>query len=681
MPKSNRAALAVPLGVILIVVMLVVPLPSALLDLLITVNITFAMIVLVVALRVKDPLEFSAFPSVLLIATMFRLALNVSVTRLVLLKAYAGSVVESFGHFVVGGSVVVGLVVFLILFVIQFVVITNGAGRVAEVGARFTLDAMPGKQMAIDADLNAGHINEAEARRRREAIAKEADFYGAMDGASKFVKGDSIAAVIITLINLLGGFIVGVVQHHLPVTQAIDTYSLLSVGDGLVSQIPALLMSISTGLVVTRTSNQADFGADLLGQLMRQGRALQLAGGVVGVLGLMPGLPKLPFIVIGIVIFALGKRAESRHDAKEREIEVADGAITEVPAAEPEALTAVVEALELELSLDLLDIVDPNTGGDLLERIKGLRKKLAGELGVTLPPVRTRDNLSLAPGEYVIKVQEVEVARGSAPHDRVLAMGDNLSSLPGELTLEPVFQIPAKWIPISSKQQAIVLGATVVDRVSVIVTHLSEMVRRHAGELISRQQVKEMLDALKTHAPVVVDEMAQAGVNLGDLQRVLKDLLGEDVPVRNLAMIVEAVVDRSRSSRDPDQLLEAARGALGASIAMPYVTNGVLAAIPLDPASEERLISSIVLVEGRQSLALSPEEATSLKAQVESERDRGAAQGLEPVMVTSIALRSPLRRVLDSLGCDIPVLAQSEVPKGIRTVRIGVVNVGNTTSV
>ncbi|MGC8464998.1 MAG: flagellar biosynthesis protein FlhA [Acidimicrobiales bacterium] len=678
--KPHRAALAVPLAVILIVVMLVVPLPSFLLDFLITTNITFAMIVLVVAMRVKDPLEFSAFPSVLLIATMFRLALNVSATRLVLLRGYAGAVIESFGHFVVGGSVVVGLVIFLILFIIQFVVITNGAGRVAEVGARFTLDAMPGKQMAIDADLNAGHIDEHEARRRRSHIAREADFYGAMDGASKFVKGDSIAAVVITMINLLGGFVVGVVQKHLGVTQSIDTYSLLSVGDGLVSQIPALLMSVATGLVVTRSSNQEDFGLDLLLQLGRQGKALQIGGGVIGVLGLLPGLPKLPFLAVGATIFLLGRRADYRQN---REVEQGTSveAAPETPVVESDSAQVNVEALELELSLDLLDVVDTQIGGDLLDRIKGLRRKLAGELGVTLPPVRTRDNLSLSPGEYVIRVYEVEVGRGHAPAGRVLAMGDNLDSLPGELTLEPVFQIPAKWIPISARQQAIVLGATVVDRVSVIVTHLSEAVRRHAAELLSRQQVKEMLDALKVASPVVVEEMAQAQVSLGELQRVLRDLLEEDVPVRNLAPIIEGVVDRSRISKEPDQLLDAARSVLGASIANPYVIGGSIAVATIDAMSEERLLDGLRIVDGRQSLALNPTELAGLKRQVEDEKERATAQGFDLVLVCSTPLRRALRTLLRSVGCECAVLAVSEIPNTVRVVRIGTVNIDDTASV
>ncbi len=676
MPRFNRATLLVPLGVVLIVVMLVVPLPTMVLDVAITLNITFAMIVLTVALRVKDPLEFSAFPSVLLLATMFRLALNVSATRLVLLHGYAGSVISSFGHFVVGGSVVVGLVVFLILFIIQFVVITNGAGRVAEVGARFTLDAMPGKQMAIDADLNAGHIDEMEARRRREHIAREADFYGAMDGASKFVKGDSVAAVVITLINLLGGFIVGVLQDHLPITQAIDTYSLLSVGDGLVSQIPALLMSLSTGLVVTRTSNQADFGLDLISQLAKQGKALELGGGVVAFLGLLPGLPKLPFILVGLGMFALGRRVSAKHNLVEESQDSTSSDVTIIPSTQETRVgDSTIEAIELDLALDLLDIVDPLSGGDLLERIKGLRKKLTTELGITLPPVRTRDNLSLSPGEYVIKIYEVEVARGSAPTGRVLAIGDNLTSLPGEPTVEPVFQIPAKWIPLSAKAQASAIGATVVDRVSVLITHLAEVVRTHAAELVTRQQVKELLDDLKLSAPVVVDEMAQSQIGLGDVQRVIKDLLEEGVSIRNLAAILEAIIDRSKVSREPDQLMDAARAALGSQLTLPYVVNNSLASIEVEGLSEQYLYGSLHAVDGRAVLVVTPEEASGLVRQIEELNENAARQGFDAVLLTTFRLRTPLRRLLVSLGCPLPVLANRDVPNNVRVVRVGVVSV------
>ncbi|KJE76602.1 flagellar biosynthesis protein FlhA [Ferrimicrobium acidiphilum] len=667
--RMRRLALAVPIGIAVIVVMLVVPIPSQLLDILITANITFALVVLGVSLRVTDPLEFAAFPSVLLIATMFRLALNVSATRLVLLHAFAGSVIESFGHFVVGGSVVVGLVVFAILFIIQFVVITSGAGRVAEVGARFTLDAMPGKQMAIDADLNAGHIDEAEARRRRSRISKEADFYGAMDGASKFIKGDAIAAAVITVINLIGGFIVGVVQHHLSVTQSIDTYSLLSVGDGLVSQIPALLLSIATGLVVTRTSNDADFGLDLLQQLLRQSVALQIAGGIIGTLGLLPGLPKLPFLLVGGVVFFIGWRVSKKPEQPQ---ETADE-LTQVAAPETAQDVVGVEILELELGFELLDVVDPTKGGDLLERVKGLRRKLAGELGFVLPPVRTHDNLDIGPTEYVIKIAETEFSRGKVPRDRVLAIGDNLDALPGEETIDPVFGLRARWIPPDCKTQAQVLGATVVDRSSVIVTHLSEVVQHNAGSLLTRQQTKEMLDALKRVAPVVVDELNSAQVAMGDIQRVLRELLDERVPVRNLPAIVEAIVDRYRTSKESDALLDAAREALGGAISSTFAQDGMLAVVYLSSQIEMRFAESLVTVDGRRVLGIGMEEIVHLREEIRAAKLRAEIEGHEPVLVCMPAIRRALFQTLRAGDTSIPVLAVRELAPSLKLIQIGVI--------
>jgi len=665
-------ALAVPVGIAVIVMMLVVPMPSQLLDVLITANLTFALVVLGLTLRVRDPLDFSAFPSVLLVATMFRLALNVSATRLVLLDAYAGSVIEAFGHFVVGSSVVVGLVVFAILFVIQFVVITNGAGRVAEVGARFTLDAMPGKQMAIDADLNAGHISEAEARARRARISREADFYGAMDGASKFVKGDAVAAAVITLINLVGGFIVGVVQHHLSVGQAIDTYSLLSVGDGLVSQIPALLLSISTGLMVTRSANDADFGLDLLRQIAHEPVAIQLAGGVIGTLGLLPGLPTLPFLLVGGVVFVVGWRIARRSAAQTGGAEPA-AIETEMSTDASAGEVVGVELLELQLGFELLDVLDPARGGDLLGRVRGLRRKLAGELGFLLPPVRTHDSLELGPDEYRILVQDQVVAKGRIPRGRILAMGQGLESLPGEPTADPVFGLAARWIPPEAKTQAQVLGATVVDRSSVIVTHLAEVVRRHAADLLTRQQVKEMLDALRSASPVVVDELMASQLPLGELQRVLRDLLAERVPVRNLATIVEAVVDRARQTHEPDQLLEAAREALGGAIGSRFATGGRLAVAYLAPDLELRLAESAVSVDGRRALGIGHEEIRVLRQEVHALKERAEAQGLDLVLVTMGVIRRPLWAVLAGTAAEVPVLALSEIPASIEVMQMGVI--------
>jgi flagellar biosynthesis protein FlhA len=528
---------------------------------------------------------------------------------------------------------------------------------------------MPGKQMAIDADLNAGHIDEAEARRRRSRISKEADFYGAMDGASKFIKGDAIAAAVITVINLIGGFIVGVVQHHLSVTQSIDTYSLLSVGDGLVSQIPALLLSIATGLVVTRTSNDADFGLDLLQQLLRQSVALQIAGGIIGTLGLLPGLPKLPFLLVGGVVFFIGWRVSKKPEQPQETADV----LTQVAAPETAQDVVGVEILELELGFELLDVVDPTKGGDLLERVKGLRRKLAGELGFVLPPVRTHDNLDIGPTEYVIKIAETEISRGKVPRDRVLAIGDNLDALPGEETIDPVFGLRARWIPADCKTQAQVLGATVVDRSSVIVTHLSEVVQHNAGSLLTRQQTKEMLDALKRVAPVVVDELNSAQVAMGDIQRVLRELLDERVPVRNLPAIVEAIVDRYRTSKEPDALLDAAREALGGAISSTFAQDGMLAVVYLSSQIEMRFAESLVTVDGRRVLGIGMEEIVHLREEIRAAKLRAEIEGHEPVLVCMPAIRRALFQTLRAGDASIPVLAVRELAPSLKLIQIGVI--------
>ncbi len=498
--------MAVPLSVVAVVVVLVVPLPTFVVDLLITANITCAILVLLTAMQVKRPLDFSVFPTLVLVATMFRLALNVAATRLVLLHGYAGVVIESFGHFVVGSSILVGLIVFFILIVIQFVVITSGAGRVAEVAARFTLDGMPGKQMAIDADLHAGAIDEEGARRRRQEVADEADFYGAMDGASKFVRGDAIAAIVITMVNLIGGLAVGVLQDHLSVSQAISTYSLLSVGDGLVSQIPALLLSLSTGIIVTRAATEHDLGHDVFNQLSRYRRVVQTAGVVMLCLAIVPGLPKLPFLIVGAAVCVLGSRLPKDVPAPSEKPEPAPAA----PAADsPEALAAGlgVEPLALELGLELIDLVQPERGGDLLDRVKSLRRNIAMELGIVMPQVHTRDNLDLAPATYAIRVHGVEVARGEAPRGKLLAVGPHIDQLPGADTRDPAFGGRAKWIAADLSHQAAVVGVTVVDRSAVVTTHLAEVVREHAGSLLSRQDTKVLLDVVKTSNPVLLEEM------------------------------------------------------------------------------------------------------------------------------------------------------------------------------
>jgi flagellar biosynthesis protein FlhA len=677
--RKRFGMVGVPAAVILIVVMLIVPVPTIVLDLLISANITGAIVILLMTMHVRRPLDFSVFPSVLLVATLFRLALDVSITRLILLNGNAGSVVASFGGFVVGGQLVVGLVVFLIIIIIQFVVVTSGAGRVAEVAARFTLDAMPGKQMAIDADLNSGLIDQEEARRRRQDIANEADFYGAMDGASKFVRGDAIAAVVLVAISLIGGLAIGIVQKHDSLTTAVHTYSLLSVGDGLVSQIPALLMSISTGMIITRVTSEADdFGTNLVGEIQRQFRAVQIAGVVLTVMGLVPGLPHLPFLAVGIAVWVLGVRLRARSTAESEAVEAV--AVDEAPTLDsPQALAAEmrVEPLELELAPSIIDLVDPDRGGDLLDRVKALRRKLAVERGLIIPTVRTRDNVALATDAYAIRLHGVEVATGSAPPGRMLAIGSGIDALPGGTTVEPVFGLPAKWIPAELRQQALVAGATVIDRSSVITTHLGEVATANAGRLLSAQQVRLLLDGLKQSDPAVVEEMGAAQVTLTDLHRVLCGLLDEGVPVRDLVRIVEAVTERARVSKDVEGLLEAARAALGPAISAQYAKDGVLPVITLDPSFERALAEAVRPGDDGSVLAVTAPVVEGLVREVHGLAQQIEQQGREAVLLCASRLRPALRRLLSAAVPRLGVLSVNELGPQVRVDRIGVVNIAS----
>jgi len=684
--KPNRIGqIAIPAAIVGIVVMMVVPLPTALLDLLLVTNIAIALLALLASMFTTRVLDFSIFPSYLLIATLFRLALNVSVTRLVLLHGYAGKVIQSFGHFVVGGSVIVGLVIFLILIVIQFIVITNGAGRVAEVAARFTLDAMPGKQMAIDADLNSGLINEEEAKRRRREVAEEADFYGAMDGASKFVKGDAIAAIVIVAINLIGGFAVGVLQQHLSFGEAIKTYSLLTVGDGLVAQIPALLISLSSGLIVTRAATEMDLGTDLLHQFTRHKRTLQLGGGAICAVAIVPGLPKIPFLVIGGALLLLATRLPSDEEiaarqAAEKQVETAP---VELSPDSPEHLVGEmrVEPLELEIAYDLIDLVDATKGGDLLDRVRALRRKLALELGVVIPLVRTRDNLELPASTYSVRVNGVDVGRGEAPAGHVLVLGDDAGGLPGMPTREPVFGLPATWVPVEFRHQAEITGATVVDRASVITTHLAEVVRRNAGRLLSRQDVKMLIDVVKQSDPVVIDELNGANVTTGEIQRVLQMLLDEGVGIRDLVRIFEVVSERSRTTKDVEQIVESVRTALGPAISASYAKDGKLPVITLDPLVEHAMAETLRTSDTGTFLALDPQTAEQLALAVAREAEAAEMKGIEPVFVCATQLRPSIRRLLHAAAPRLPVLAYTELGNQLELDTIGVVNLGQPAAV
>jgi flagellar biosynthesis protein FlhA len=660
--------LAVPIGVVAIVVMLVVPIPSALLDILIAGNIIGAVLVVLVSMYVKKALDFSSFPSLLLVATLFRLALNISATRLVLTHGFAGNVISAFGHFVIGGSLVIGLVIFAILLVIQFVVITNGAGRVAEVGARFTLDAMPGKQMAIDADLNAGLIDETTARKRRAEIAAEADFYGAMDGATRFVKGDAIAAIIITLINLIGGFAIGVLTHHISFSEALSKYSLLSVGDGLVSQIPALLLSVSTGLIVTRSGDADDMGTMVSRQLGGHSRALKIAGGAALLLCLVPGLPKLPFLLVGggvLVIASRAKSAESQAASEDAAAVAADVAAEESEGDLMAELT--VDPLELSLAPDLVPLVD-GASGDLLDRVKALRRALAGELGIVMPPVRTRDSVLLPQSTYAISINGVEVGQGQAPPGMVLAIGPGLDGLPGQESNEPVFGLSGKWLPEEFRAHAELLGATVVDRSSLIITHLSELVRQHASRLLGREEVAAATRALRRTHPTVVEDLTPALLSLGEIQRVLHALLDEKVSIRDLVRIYEALSVAAKGGTDPDRLLEAVRAALAPAIVASHARDGRIDVLTVEPRLQQTLLESVRPGEGGLQLAVEPGLAEMLISQLNERFTRESAQGAQPVLVCAGQIRMPLRRLLRLALPALPVLSYSELSVGTATV-------------
>jgi flagellar biosynthesis protein FlhA len=671
--RGTLSQVGVPAAVVAIVVMMVVPLPTVVLDLLLVVNLAASTVILLVSMNVKRALDFSIFPSLLLIATLFRLALNVSSARLVLLNGYAGKVIESFGHFVVGGSVVVGLVIFLILSVIQFVVITNGAGRVAEVGARFTLDAMPGKQMAIDADLNSGLITEDQARTRRREVAAEADFYGAMDGASKFVKGDAIAGLMITVVNLFGGFLIGVVQNGMDLSEAISTYSLLTVGDGLVSQIPALLIAIASGLVVTRAATDSDMGTDLVAQLGRQSQPLKIAGACIGLMALMPGLPKMPFLAVGgLLWFVAGRVVDPPAD----DVEPAGAAPAQGGGDTPEELAVGmrVEPLELEIGYGLMDLVDPGRGGDLLDRVKALRRKVAMELGVVIPPVRTRDNPDLAPTAYAIRVHGVEVGRGEAPAGSVLVLGVRPDGIPGTPTKDPVFGLEASWVPAEFGVQAELHGSTVVDRGSVVTAHRAEVVRAHAGRLLSRQDTKLLVDAVRASDPVVADEMGGAGVSLADVQRTLCALLDEGVPVRDLVRILEVLSERSKTTKDTEALVEAVRGALGPAISAGHAPGGKLPVITLDPMLEHALLEAVRHGDSGSFLAIEPEVAERLLGSVAGVVTAAEQEGRQPALVCAAPLRPALRRLIRNVNPTTAVLSYPEIGRQLELESMGVVS-------
>ncbi|MFJ2662253.1 flagellar biosynthesis protein FlhA [Arthrobacter koreensis] len=660
--NRNLLKLTIPVGVIGIILLLVVPVPAGLLDFLIIINILLALVILLTTMFVKKPLDFSVFPSMLLVATLFRLGLNVASTRLVLGDGYAGQVIEAFGHVAVGGSLIIGAVIFLILVVIQFVVVTKGAERVAEVGARFTLDAMPGKQMAIDADLNAGLITDIQARERRAEVSAEADFYGAMDGASKFVKGDAIAGLIIIIINIVGGIAIGMLQRGMSAGEAIDTYTLLTIGDGLVTQIPALLMAVSTGMIVTRSNAESDMASTASAELSQSRNALMIAGAAAIVMALIPGMPKIPFIVIGALLIFASQRVKARQAAEEAAVADPVAQLTAAPASDTtEDLIEQmrVHALEVMLSPDLVDIV---TGGsdDLLARVRALRRKIALELGIVVPPVRTRDSVDLPASTYVIRIAGVEAGRGEAPAGKVLALGDFLDGLPGTATVEPVFGLSGKWVPTEMRHAAEMAGATVIDRVSVLVTHLSAIITANAARLLTREDVRVLTEGVKQVSPSAVDELVPNVLSLAEVQRVLQGLLAEQIPINDLPRIYESLLLRAKTSPDPEGLIEAARQALGPALASQYVESGVLRVIMIDPSLEQAMLESLRPSDQGTQILLDPARIESIIGSLKSTVAAVENAGHTAVLVCAPALRPAIRRLVSAQANGLPVLSYQE---------------------
>ena len=678
----KHSDLMAAVAVVVVVTMLIIPLPPAVLDFMITLNISAGLAIVVAAMYLSSPLEFSAFPSLLLLTTMFRLAINVSVTRQILSTGYAGSVVQAFGEFVIRGDVIIGLVIFLVLVVIQFVVVTNGSGRVAEVAARFTLDAMPGKQMAIDADLNAGMITDKEARERRADIAREADFYGAMDGASKFVRGDATAAVLITAINLIGGIVIGLAVLHMSLSDTVKTYSTLTVGDGLAAQIPALLISVATGIIVTRSASERDLGSEIAKQVLSQRKATLVAGIVIIAFALVPGLPKLPFLIVGGMLVFLGRAV--RNGLPESFLNPnPEPAKPVLPAGDKAARDTVlkelpIDSLELGVGFGLVPLVDRRAGGTLAQRVSMIRRQIAGELGMVIPRVRIHDEVDLDSHEYVFKVRGSEVARGRVMAGHLLAMdpGDAVGKLQGITTTEPAFGLPATWIHQSLHAEAEALGYTVVDGESVIVTHLTETIRANAAQLLTRQDVRQLLDQLKASNEAVVNEVVPDILTLGEIQRVLQALLAEGVSIRDLGAIIEAVGDKARLTRDPSLLAEYARQALGRAITAPYLDDKrTLHAITLDPTVEHEVVSAITQTTEGEYLAMEPARAQAMLTALRNQSDQATAKGgMRPVLLCSARVRRHLRRLVEQTLPHLAVCSYNEIAAGISVETIGVVN-------
>ena len=681
--SSNISELMTVVGVIAVLVVMIIPLPSIILDFLLALNITIAITILLIAMYTLKPLDFFVFPSLLLVTTLFRLSLNVASTRLILLHGNegplaAGKVIKSFGSFVVGGNYVVGMIVFIILVLINFIVITKGATRIAEVAARFTLDAMPGKQMSIDADLNAGMIDENEAKQRRLVIAREAEFHGSMDGAVKFVRGDAIAGIIITIVNITAGFVIGVFQKKMSIMDAAQNYTLLTVGDGLVSQIPALTISTAAGIVVSRAASEGTMGKDFAKQFLNYPKAIYLAALTVFFFGLIPGLPHVSFIVLSVLIGAgvyfWGQKEEALKEKTSEDQEVEPDAM----GPEPVEHLLMVDPLELEVGYGLIPLVDKEQGGKFLERVRSIRRQFAIEMGIVVPPVHIRDNLQLKPSEYQVLLKGVKVAGAELMVNHYMAMdpGDSTRKIEGIETTEPAFNLPAIWIPEAQREEAKLSGYTVVDDVTIMATHLTEVLRKYSAELLGKQDVQNLLDHLNRSYPKAVEELIPNLLSLGGVQKVLQNLVQERISIRDLLTIVETLADCATLTKDPDLLTEYVRHKLARSFVSPYVgEDGLLKLITMAQEVEDALLKGLQQTEhGGTYLSIDPKIADSIIASIKNEAEKAMAKNIQPILLASPTVRRHLKKMVEYFVPSLMVLSQSELLGDIGLKSIGEVS-------
>jgi len=679
---QNKASLAAPILIIMLLAMMILPLPAFVLDMFFSFNIALSVIVLLTALYTVKPLDFMAFPTILLLSTMLRLSLNVASTRVVLTEGHtgadaAGKVIEAFGHFLIGGNYTVGIVVFVILTIINFVVVTKGAGRIAEVGARFALDAMPGKQMAIDADLNAGLIGEAEAKKRRSEVSMEAEFYGAMDGASKYVRGDAVAGILVTVINVVGGLLVGLIQHDMLFADAIKNYTLLAIGDGLVAQIPSLVISIAAGIVVSRVASEQDIGSQLMGQLFAKPQVLYITAAIIGGMGLIPGMPNLVFLLLGGILggagYLMSKRAVEKQTAEVAAAEAAAPAAAAAAEQEEASWQDVmpVDTLGLEVGYRLIPLVDKTQGGELLKRIKGIRKKFAQEVGFLAPPVHIRDNLELKPSAYRIALKGVEVGTGEAFNGQFLAINPGMASgtLQGMVTTDPAFGLPAVWIDASLRDQAQGMGYTVVDAGTVVATHLNHLITTHASELLGRTEVQALLDHLSKEAPKLVEDLVPKLIPLSTLQKVLQNLLAEGVHIRDMRTIIETLAEHAVHNQDAGDLTILVRIALGRAIVQQLFPGAAeLSVMTLDNRLE-RLLMQALAASGPDGAGIEPGLADTIAQQAQQAAAQQEALGLTPVLLVPGPLRALLSRFLRRALPQLKVLSHAEIPEN-KTIRV-----------